>query len=117
MSRHCRADFAARLGALRGELADWLARPPAERLKDGVRVVIAGPPNAGKSSLLNALVGREAAIVTAVPGTTRDLVEAPVAIGGMPFVLVDTAGLRDIGRRGRSDRRRRAPAPRSRRRT
>jgi tRNA modification GTPase len=89
------ADFAARLGALREELAGWLDRPPAERLKDGVRVVIAGPPNAGKSSLLNVLVGREAAIVTAIPGTTRDLIEAPVALGGAPFLLVDTAGLRD----------------------
>jgi tRNA modification GTPase len=89
------ADFAAQLGALRGELAGWLARPPAERLKDGIRVVIAGPPNAGKSSLLNALASREAAIVTDVPGTTRDLIEAPVAIAGMPFVLVDTAGLRE----------------------
>jgi tRNA modification GTPase len=57
--------------------------------------VIAGPPNAGKSSLLNALAEREAAIVTAIPGTTRDLVEAPVAIDGVPFVLTDTAGLRD----------------------
>jgi tRNA modification GTPase len=88
-------DFAERLGALRGELAAWLARPAAERLKDGVRVVIAGPPNAGKSSLLNALAGREAAITSEIPGTTRDLVEAPAAIGGVPFVLVDTAGLRE----------------------
>ncbi len=89
------ADFARRVGALRAEVAAWLARPPAERLKDGVRVVIAGPPNAGKSSLLNALVGREAAITSAVPGTTRDLIEAPVAIAGAPFLLIDTAGLRD----------------------
>lgn len=74
-----------------------LARPGAERLKDGVRVVIAGPPNAGKSSLLNALVDREAAIVTALPGTTRDLVEVPVALGGIPFLLTDTAGLRESG--------------------
>ena len=78
-------------------MAAALARPPAERLKDGVRVVIAGPPNAGKSSLLNALVGREAAIISAIAGTTRDLVEAPTAIGGMPFLLIDTAGLRDAG--------------------
>jgi len=89
------ADFAVQLGALRGELAGWLGRPPAERLKDGIRVVIAGPPNSGKSSLLNALVGREAAIVTAIPGTTRDLIEVPIALGGAPFVLVDTAGLRE----------------------
>jgi tRNA modification GTPase len=90
-------DFPARLGALREELTAWLARPAAERLKDGVRVVIAGPPNCGKSSLLNALVGREAAITSAIAGTTRDLVEAPVAIGGVPFLLTDTAGLRETG--------------------
>jgi tRNA modification GTPase len=89
------ANFIAQLGALRGELAGWLARPPIERLRDGIRVVIAGPPNAGKSSLLNALVGREAAIVTAIPGTTRDLIEAPVALGGVPLLVIDTAGLRD----------------------
>jgi tRNA modification GTPase len=83
------------LEGLAGEMEALLARPPAERLKDGLRVVIAGPPNAGKSSLLNALVQRDAAITSAVPGTTRDLIEAPTAIGGMPFLLVDTAGLRN----------------------
>lgn len=83
------------LAELAGEMGALLARPPAERLKDGLRVVIAGPPNAGKSSLLNALVQRDAAITSAVPGTTRDLIEAPTAIGGMPFLLIDTAGLRD----------------------
>lgn len=88
-------DFEARLDALREEVAAWLARPPAERLRDGVRVVVAGPPNAGKSSLLNVLAGRDAAIVTALPGTTRDLIEAPIALGGAPFVLIDTAGLRE----------------------
>jgi len=87
--------FVGRLGALRGELASWLARPPAERLRDGVRVVIAGPPNAGKSTLLNVLIGRDAAIISAHPGTTRDLIEAPVAFAGIPFLLIDTAGLRD----------------------
>lgn len=83
------------MAALRDELAGWLARPPAERLKEGVRVVIAGPPNAGKSSLFNALVGREAAIVTPMPGTTRDVIEAPVAIGGQAVLLIDTAGQRE----------------------
>jgi tRNA modification GTPase len=82
-------------GAAAAEMEEMLARPSAERLRDGVRVTIAGPPNAGKSSLLNALVQREAAITSAVPGTTRDLVEAPVAIAGIPLLLTDTAGLRD----------------------
>ena len=95
MSRRCRRISRDQLAALRRRDGGALARPPAERLRDGVRVVIAGPPNAGKSSLLNALAGREAAIVTALPGTTRDLIEAPVAIGGVPFLLIDTAGLRD----------------------
>jgi tRNA modification GTPase len=85
----------ADIAAFAQEIASWLARPPAERLKDGIRVVLAGPPNTGKSSLFNALLGREAAIVTPSPGTTRDLVEAPVAIDGVAFVLVDTAGLRE----------------------
>jgi len=76
------------------ELGTLLSRPPAERLRDGVRVVIAGPPNSGKSTLLNALVGREAAITSAIAGTTRDLVEAPVALAGVPLVLIDSAGLR-----------------------
>jgi tRNA modification GTPase len=85
------------LEALSAEMAAALARPPAERLREGVRVVIAGPPNVGKSSLLNYLSGREVAITSAVAGTTRDVIEAPTAIQGTPFLLVDTAGLRDSG--------------------
>jgi tRNA modification GTPase len=81
--------------ALAGEVEQLLSRPPAERLRDGIRVVIAGPPNSGKSTLLNALVGREAAITSDTAGTTRDLIEAPVAIGGVPLVLIDSAGLRE----------------------
>lgn len=64
-------------------------------LRDGMTVVIAGLPNAGKSSLLNALAGREAAIVTDIEGTTRDLLKEHIHIDGMPLHIIDTAGLRD----------------------
>ena len=91
------AGVADEMAAIAAELSADLARPSAERLKDGIRVVIAGPPNAGKSTLLNALVGRDAAIVSPIAGTTRDVIEVPVAIGGVPFLLADTAGLREAG--------------------
>jgi tRNA modification GTPase len=68
--------------------------PEGERLREGALVVIAGPPNAGKSSLFNALLGNERAIVTEIPGTTRDAIEAHTVLEGFPFRLVDTAGLR-----------------------
>ena len=87
--------FFAETGQLAGEMVEWLERPPVERLQEGVRVVLAGPPNSGKSSLFNALVRDAAAIVSPVAGTTRDAIERPVALGGVPLVLVDTAGLRD----------------------
>lgn len=64
-------------------------------LKEGMQIVLAGRPNAGKSSLLNTLAGREAAIVTAVPGTTRDIVREEIHIDGMPIHIIDTAGLRE----------------------
>lgn len=89
--QHSRAIAAA----VQDEISIHLTRPGSDRLRDGVRVVIAGPPNAGKSTLLNALVGREAAIVTELAGTTRDLIEIPIAIAGVALVLIDSAGLRD----------------------
>jgi tRNA modification GTPase len=72
-----------------------LAAPPAEKLRDGLRIVLGGPPNSGKSTLLNALVARDAAIVSDIAGTTRDMIEVPVALEGIPLLFIDTAGLRD----------------------
>jgi tRNA modification GTPase len=92
------AEALARLHAdttkLADDLARWLSVPPAERLRDGIDVVIAGPPNSGKSTLLNALAAREAAIVSPIAGTTRDIIEVPLALDGIAFRFADTAGLR-----------------------
>ncbi len=79
------------------EMKNMLDRPRAEKLREGVRVVLGGPPNSGKSTLLNALVEREAAIVSSIAGTTRDVIEVPIAIKGIPFLFIDTAGVRDEG--------------------
>ncbi len=80
---------------LHDAIAEHLKFPTVEKLRDGLRVVLAGPPNSGKSTLLNALVAREAAIVSDIAGTTRDVIEVPVALEGIPFLFTDTAGLRD----------------------
>jgi len=85
---------------VRGRVADLLkTAPEGERLREGALLVIAGRPNAGKSSLFNALLGTERAIVTEIPGTTRDAIEAHAVIEGFPFRIVDTAGLRDSDER------------------
>jgi tRNA modification GTPase len=86
-------DIRARCAALERDLAAVLEAPPVERLRDGIRVVLAGPPNSGKSTLLNALADRDAAIVSPIAGTTRDRVEAAVVRNGVAWLLTDTAGL------------------------
>ncbi|MEG3181664.1 tRNA uridine-5-carboxymethylaminomethyl(34) synthesis GTPase MnmE [Sphingomonas sp. LT1P40] len=84
-----------RAAALSGEIETIVAQPGVERLRDGIRVVLAGAPNTGKSTLLNALADRDAAIVSPLAGTTRDRIEAPVMRGGIAYLLTDTAGLHD----------------------
>jgi tRNA modification GTPase len=91
-----RDDAQARLARLRAALEDVLAKSrQGSLLRSGIHVVLAGRPNVGKSSLLNRLAGEERAIVTAVPGTTRDALRESIQIEGVPVVLVDTAGLRE----------------------
>jgi tRNA modification GTPase len=87
------ADLQGQALRLAEAIAAVASRPPVERLRDGLRVVLAGPANAGKSTLFNALVERDAAIVSPIAGTTRDRIEAPVVRGGIAYVLTDTAGL------------------------
>ncbi len=86
----------AEVDALRHEMAAHLAEGErAKRIRSGLFIAIVGPPNVGKSSLLNRLAGREAAIVSDRPGTTRDAIEVRLVLGDVPVTLVDTAGLRD----------------------
>ena len=86
----------ASASGLRDRLDELLATAPeGELLREGALTVLAGPPNSGKSSLYNALLGEERAIVTEVPGTTRDALEVVVSLGGFPFRIVDTAGIRE----------------------
>lgn len=87
--------FTWNIAGLHHEIGIWLDRPRAEALREGFRVVMAGPPNAGKSTLFNALVDADAAITAPTAGTTRDVLSRPVAIAGVPFLFLDTAGLRD----------------------
>jgi len=91
------AEFLSHITVLGDEIGVALAAPHAETLREGYRVVLAGPPNAGKSTLFNTLVESEAAITAASAGTTRDVLVRPVALGGVPFSFVDTAGLREEG--------------------
>ena len=91
-----KADAQGQLDGLQARLAQVLARTrQGALLREGIRVVIAGQPNAGKSSLLNALAGAELAIVTPIAGTTRDVVQQTIQIEGVPLHVIDTAGLRE----------------------
>ena len=91
-------DVAGRLGSIRDELDELQkAAHQGSLMREGLSLVIAGRPNAGKSSLLNRLAGHEAAIVTPIPGTTRDVLRERVDLDGLPLHLMDTAGLRESG--------------------
>jgi len=102
-----RGTVRALVAAIDGHLAD--ARR-GERLRDGLTVAVVGAPNAGKSSLINMLTQRDVAIVSPEPGTTRDVIEAHLDLGGFPVTLIDTAGLREIGDAVESEGVRRARA-------
>jgi tRNA modification GTPase len=104
-------EIATRRQECRAQLAGLLATSDAgERLREGLRLVILGPPNAGKSTLFNYLAGSERAIVSPHPGTTRDLVEAELDLGGVRIVVQDTAGLRAGGDEIEAEGHRRAQA-------
>jgi tRNA modification GTPase len=92
IERQVAADSTALAAEIAAHLAD---RHRGERLRDGIAIAILGPPNAGKSSLLNALAQREAAITSPIAGTTRDVIEVAIDLAGYPVLLADTAGLRE----------------------
>jgi len=84
------------VGSLRREIDEHLSdEGRGERIREGIRLAIIGPPNAGKSSILNMLAKRDAAIVSPHAGTTRDVIEVPLDVGGFPVIVADTAGMRD----------------------
>ncbi|MBQ0823585.1 tRNA uridine-5-carboxymethylaminomethyl(34) synthesis GTPase MnmE [Microvirga terrae] len=89
------ADILRMIDGVRDEIGRAVADRGGERLREGLTVVLAGPPNAGKSTLLNALARRDVAIVSPVAGTTRDVIEVHCDLGGLPVIIVDTAGLRE----------------------
>ncbi|MGC6472644.1 MAG: tRNA uridine-5-carboxymethylaminomethyl(34) synthesis GTPase MnmE [Parvibaculales bacterium] len=85
------------VAALTGEIEAHLTERRGRSLREGIEIALVGAPNVGKSSLLNAIAGREAAIVSARAGTTRDVIEVSLEIAGVPVVMADTAGLREAG--------------------
>ena len=94
MPPHLEASAIDRLQRLVGDMRSAAGDARGERVREGVRIALVGAPNVGKSSLLNALLGRDAAIVTEIAGTTRDIVEAPTILSGQLVLVADTAGLR-----------------------
>ena len=89
------AEMIPRIGKLISTLREGIQERSSRLIQEGLRVTLAGRPNVGKSSLLNALLGEERAIVTPIPGTTRDLIQGEMNLGGIRVVLTDTAGVRE----------------------
>jgi tRNA modification GTPase len=87
------ADIQLHISAIATDIRSILDQPPVERLHDGISIVLAGPPNSGKSTLLNAMADRDVAIVSPIAGTTRDRIDVPISRNGIAYRLSDTAGL------------------------